>query len=204
MDFGIFLRIKVLLFLEIKEKPELKLSEISSLELSMDGVENKTQLDFRKRRRRDSGLRFFLGLAYGPETIVSFALPKMILLYFQKTSNKKLEFFYGGELSVTIFNIIFGSLSATGGVKYGIFTLETNFSIFHAPKHETNSGDILQRYTHAAFNPKAGLYIKGIWFRFGPSFILYKKYNIETWNQIEPLRRGELRYNFELLFYLKD
>jgi hypothetical protein len=189
-----------LLFLEIKEKTELELSEISSLELVNDTMPKNSIFNVGSIYSVSSGWNGLIGVAFGPETVMSFLIPKIGALNFRPTSNERFHYFYGGEVNLWILSAVWGSVAITSGVKYGAFTLETNFSTFFRPRLSADNGDKFGPYFHTAFNPKIGLYIKGIWLRFGPSFILYKKYAPENWALIEPLRRGELRYNFEVVF----
>jgi hypothetical protein len=182
-----------LLFLEIKEKTELELSEIDKLELQKKPQELLNQKDYDD----EDGLIFFVGFGYGPETIFSLVLPKLSFIYFNPTKNENLHLLMGIEGLVSLANSFWLAGDVTFGFKYKTLTIENSFSAFYHPKLD---GEMSPSYFHSAYNPKIGVFKERFWLRFGPSFIINQEYSQEEWMPlIERLREGKLGFNFEIL-----
>ena len=140
---------------------------------------------------------FYFGFGYGPETGLSFILPKISYYNFQ--NRKNFETYYGIEGTVGVLVAQWYSLDCLYGVKKNKFTLDTSIGAWWYPKQKFDS-DPVGPYFHLTMNPKIGIRFWRLWLKSGPSIFLYKDYPKEQ-NKLGATdfgKIGGMHYNFEI------
>ena len=147
--------------------------------------------------------QMFLGFGMGPETGISFLLPKFSYYNFQ--NRKFFETYYGVEGSAWIAHVFWLSLNCLYGVKKDLVTFDTSLGAWWFPKLRSESGsDFVGPYFHTTINPKIGVKFWKLWLKAGPSIHLYRNYSKDP----EPAgivnigKLGNTYYNFEILIKL--
>ena len=138
-----------------------------------------------------------IGFGFGLETGISAFAPKLSYIVFQNRNS--FNTYYGGELTAFVFGGFFLSNDYLYGIQNEFITFESSVGAWWFPK--TYNKSKIENYFHATLNPKIGLKFSRLWFKFGPSFYLYKNYpeNSDIENLIGIAKWGNLHYNVELL-----
>ena len=142
----------------------------------------------------------YVGFGVGPETGLSFMLPKFSYYNFQ--NRKSFETYYGVEASAWVIHALFMSLDCLYGVKKNIFTFDSSLGIWWYPKLKNEDGsEGIGPYFHSTLNPKIGLKFRGVWLKAGPSIHLIKDYpnEQEKFGILDFTKIGNMYYNFEIL-----
>ena len=138
-----------------------------------------------------------VGFGVGLETGISGFPPKLSYITFQNRNS--INTYYGAELTFLMMDGFFLSNDFLYGVQKNIFTLESSVAAWWFPKTYDKSEPV--HYFHMTINPKIGVKFWRLWFKFGPSFYLYKNYSdsSDIENLINITKWGSLHYNMELL-----
>ena len=146
------------------------------------------------------GKHMYVGFGVGPETGLSFMIPKFSYYNFQ--NRKSFETYYSIEGSAWIIHALFMSLDCLCGVKKNIFTFDSSVGIWWYPKLKNEDGsEGLGPYFRTTLNPKIGFKFKGVWLKAGSSVYLHRNYS----NEQEKLgildigKIGNMYFNFEIL-----
>lgn len=142
----------------------------------------------------------YIGFGVGPETGISGILPK--ISYYKFQDRVKFESYYGFEGSIWVVGAPMLSGDILYGIKKNVFTIDNSIGLWWYPKTEsTEYYNSSGPYFHCTLNPKIGIKFWKLWFKAGPSIILFKDYtNIGEKTQILDITKlGNVYYNFEIL-----
>jgi len=156
--------------------------------------------DTAKTKSDDFEKKLYVGFGAGPETGISFFLPKFSYYNFQ--DKKILATYYGIEGSLWIIEEPWMSLDCLYGVKKSIFTFDTSIGIWWHPKHVYE--EPLGPHFHSTINPKLGIKFWKVWLKGGPSIFLYKNYpkDQKEFGVTNIIKVGRTLCNFEILIEL--
>jgi len=142
----------------------------------------------------------YVGFGAGPETGISFFLPKFSYYNFQ--NRKFLSTYYGIEGSLWLIEQAWMSLDCLYGIKKNVFTFDASIGVWWHPKHVYE--ETLGPHFHSTINPKIGVKFWKIWLKGGPSVFLYKNYpkNQAEFGPTNIVKIGRTLCNFEILISL--
>jgi hypothetical protein len=143
----------------------------------------------------------YVGFGVGPETGLSFILPK--ISYYKFNDREFIENYYGIEGSVNIIGAAMFSADFVLGIKKNVLTFDNSIGVWWYPKtKEEGSIESTGPYFHCTMNPKLGIKVWRLWLKAGPGIFLYREY-AEAENK-PPLMNltkfGNVYYNIEILF----
>ena len=144
--------------------------------------------------------QLYMGIGFGPETGLSFMLPK--ISYYNFRDRKILSTYYGIEGTIGIIHRPWLALNCLYGVKKSIFTFDTSVGVWWLPKYRNDNLDLyVGSHFHTTLNPKVGIKFWKVWLKGGPSVHLYKNYpkGQEPVGMTNLGKIGNMHYNFEIL-----
>lgn len=131
-----------------------------------------------------------MAISYGSENILAVIPPKLSVYYYKPISN--VEFYCGAEVSTWVMLDFFTTTALVAGVKSNIFTFDTSLSYLYYPRQTDFDLNTEGPYSSLSLNPKIGLKLGWLWFKFGPGLIL-KKYIHD-----KDYFFNDLKYNYEI------
>lgn len=145
----------------------------------------------------------YLGFGFGPETGISFLMPKFSYYNFQ--NRKYFETYYAIEASAWLVQGFWLSFNCLYGIKKDLFTFDTSLGAWWFPSSKLqNVQEENRSYFHTTINPKIGIKFWKLWVKAGPSIHLYRNYSsvLNPPGIVNIGKIGKMFYNFEILIKL--
>jgi len=154
-----------------------------------------------QERSDNTNENIYVGFGAGPETGISFILPKVS--YYRFNDGNLIEYYIGLEGNVNIVSTAFFSSNAIVGLKKSFLTLDNSVGVWYYPKTKEQSWiESTGPYFHCTMNPKIGIKVWRLWLKAGPSVFLYKDYANDKNRPglLDLTKYRNVHYNIEILF----